>query len=161
MIDFVPWVGSLIVRKWRWAAVNFSDFPTQISSIVDYIFLLQGLNLKRTILLVSSIWNWLIYFSHWILIVQECPNAVIIDKFLCSDSCFFINTDLTCSIKVAVEKILLFKEYWPKKAVNSFSSLESWWNTIARIVCDMGSFRFWNSCFSKTTDFIFSVKVSI
>ena len=72
-----------------------------------------------------------------------------------------LSSGLTSSTNVSVEKTLLLQEYWLHESIISLSALESYWTTSARIVCDMDSSRFSNSCLSETTDFVSSLKVSI
>ena len=62
------------------------------------------------------------------MIVQESPNAVIFDKFLCSDSFFCINTGLTSPTKVAIDNKLFFKGQGSKElkfGQNALSSFEA------------------------------------
>ena len=83
MVDFVPCVGILIVRKCQRTAVNFDIFPIfELLCLTNcwLYFLLQGFHIKHSVFVRHfdlKLIDMCVALESW---VQKRPNAVIFDK---------------------------------------------------------------------------------
>ena len=155
MIDFFPCVGVLVVQKSQGTAdiLNvFSIFELTFVSNCEFVWLFLDFIRKRFLFGQQSVFKMIEMFVALETRQYEKAQLLLLLKVLNVQIQLF--SSFTSATTCAVEKTLLFREYWPLKTIN-FSCIGIWWTTIARSVFDMKLSQVWNWCLSKKlTSFI-------
>ena len=95
------------------------------------------------------------------MIVWVCLIALDFEKSVFSIADFSTTSVLIYSTKIAIEKLLVFEVYLFGKTLNPVYALDSWkYKSASKNLLNYGVSN-WNLCFSKTTEWISSFKISI
>ena len=129
------------------------------------VILLHGLNLKHPVFLELIDYTYF-YFVFWVgyqwpMLIQKYRNALETDKLLHWNSFFPKTKGLIYHNKLSTKILILFEVLWLKNNRQFLPALKSRFWGRAKIVFNIVSISDSKSCFSRSTDFILSFRVSV